>query len=115
MYPVLFLDIDGCLNSAETFRDPYALLIGTHAGHRVDPKMVARLDQVLDATGAKVVVSSSWRCGDEGQTVAQRLARAGFRHAGDVIGETSRLDGIRGMEIGAWLLDHPDVSTFAIG
>ncbi len=61
--PVLFLDIDGVLNS-EGWLARYqgrALHLPTHASEMIDPGAVARLDRIQRATGCLVVVSSSWR------------------------------------------------------
>src|ERR1700709_1279552 len=51
---VIFLDIDGVLNSTHTANPrsfPYI----------VDPELVTRLKDVLAKTGAEVVLSSTWR------------------------------------------------------
>jgi hypothetical protein len=76
--------------------------------------MLARLDRVLDATGAHVVISSCWRAGDGGQSVARILARCGLRHADQIVGETDKLDGIRGHDIADWLRAHRHTGAFAI-
>jgi len=47
---LIFLDIDGVLNSWEERRNDHFL-----------PDCVARLNQIVFATGAEVVLSSSWR------------------------------------------------------
>lgn len=51
--PLIFLDIDGVLNTHET--DPEVLCGQIH------PHKVRRLNQILRATGAKIVLSSAWR------------------------------------------------------
>jgi Swiss Army Knife RNA repair-like protein len=51
---VIFLDIDGVPNCKKTpnpRKFPYV----------VDKKLLARLRKLLDKTGAKVVLSSTWR------------------------------------------------------
>ncbi len=63
MTKLLFLDFDGVLNSdrnyrrlqmaAEPTRDEYGTLF--------DAKCVKRLREIIEATGAEIVVSSSWR------------------------------------------------------
>lgn len=50
---VLFLDIDGVLNAHEF--DP-AVMCG-----QINPDKVARLNRVLTASGASIVLSSAWR------------------------------------------------------
>ena len=54
---LIFLDIDGVLNyeGYERF---------TRSGTRfVDPVLIKRLKKIIDRTGAKVVLSSTWRRG----------------------------------------------------
>lgn len=107
---VLFLDIDGVLSCRTTDRQQ----VGRHRGERIDLDMLARLDEVLDRTGAQVVVSSAWRAGDAGMTVAAILRRAGLRNWRAVVDETPKRDTFRGHEIGEWLRVHPAVKAFAI-
>lgn len=61
MIKVLFLDIDGVLNTEwwytqldkNTPKDKY--------GYAFDPNSVANLKKILDETGAVIVISSSWK------------------------------------------------------
>lgn len=54
---LIFLDIDGVLNY-----EGYERL--TRSGTRfVDPILIKRLKKIIDCTGAKVVLSSTWRRG----------------------------------------------------
>ncbi len=46
--PVIFQDVDGVLNSEED-------------GRMIDPKLVERLDNLVEQTGAQIVLSSHWR------------------------------------------------------
>ena len=108
---VVFLDIDGVLNCAATFTSNETRMLGRYF---LDPAMLARLDRIVDATGARIVISSCWRIGDGGQGVARILAAAGLRHADAVVGETSRLGGERGLEIADWMKPRWDVEAFVI-
>ena len=101
---VLMLDFDGVVNS-RAYWDRYQA--GEIAklpdfAHAIDPEAVRRLNRVLVATGASVVVSRSWR---HGRTVAQRqaiLAARGFQ--GTVSDVTPDFRGApRGQEIRAWM------------
>lgn len=93
--PVIFLDIDGVMNNT-----------GEHAGGGpvswLDPTNVAILNKVVRATGAVVVISSSWRL-----SASLAELRAGFVAAGciaEIVDVTPDLDGPRrGREIRAWL------------
>lgn len=78
----------------------------------IDPLTVARLNRIVEATGAVVVVTSSWR----GQyNFQQRLDEQGF--IGTVAGETPYLGYSgrqRGDEIRKWLDTHGPVESIAI-
>ena len=58
MKKVLFLDIDGVLNTCwwdrKTPVDKY--------GYAFDPNAVANLRRIVEETGASIVISSSWKC-----------------------------------------------------
>jgi hypothetical protein len=59
---VLFLDVDGVLNSAEWFAKQPAMSPKMPLFLcAVDPKPVRRIQNVLSATGAVIVLSSTWR------------------------------------------------------
>ena len=52
---VIFLDVDGVLNSQQLFeKSEDAQLIS------VDEENIKNLKKIVDATGAKIVLSSSW-------------------------------------------------------
>ena len=52
----LFLDIDGPLNTGRNdYLDP------DRYGHHFDDKAVRNLRRIVEETGARIVVSSSWR------------------------------------------------------
>jgi hypothetical protein len=133
---VLFLDIDGVLNSAEYMRDRRTRRRPTP--HPIDATTVPRLNSITDRTGAAIVVSSTWRLAPEGNyaTPTDRMRDILSTHGvtGDVIGCTPYLihnvgDGpmvvqrARGDEIQAWMdcwesfgveLNEDIVESFAI-
>lgn len=108
---VVFLDFDGVLNST-TFHEasgkrqqpnslPSKLSMEWWA-EGVDPEAVARLNGLLKRTGAKVVVSSSWRLGTDERWLQRVLEMRGFE--GEVIGKTERwVERDRSYEIQRWL------------
>ena len=62
MNKYLFLDIDGVLNHDEWFKsEHYRKHQENWEKSMFDPECVARVNRILEATGAKLVVSSSWR------------------------------------------------------
>ena len=62
---VLFIDIDGVLNSDAFFSSKYhdrLLLSRGEHGTLHDPRACALLGKIKKATNCKIVMSSSWRC-----------------------------------------------------
>lgn len=60
---ILFLDIDGVLNS-ERYHDycyEKGLASDEKFGYPFDPEAVANLARIIDETGADIVISSSWK------------------------------------------------------
>jgi hypothetical protein len=113
---VIFLDIDGVLNVYSQGHDEYG---GTFHQHLVD-----NLKRVIEETGAKIVISSTWRFGG-----LQRMKDMWeFRGLpGEVIditpdcndlfneGSFVFLDQIeRGHEVEYWLDEHPEVEKYVI-
>jgi hypothetical protein len=98
---VIFLDIDGVLNCSRT-PNPRKL------PYVVDRKLLARLTKLLKRTGAKVVLSSTWRIDPVGCFAA--------RHWGvpfiDVCPDLPR--SARCKEIVKWLAAHPRVTRYAV-
>jgi hypothetical protein len=86
MKPLIFLDIDGVLNSAQFLADNtngegVVIVDGAFdaTGH-IDPLRVARLNRLIDATGAGVVLSSSWRKLFGLERTQSSLRAKGFAH-----------------------------------
>jgi HAD domain in Swiss Army Knife RNA repair proteins len=98
---IIFLDIDGVLNSDKTpnpRKFPYI----------VDKKLLRRLKKLLKRTNAKVVLSSSWRCDPVGLLAAKYWGVPFI----DVCPDKPRSP--RGKEMLEWLADHPKATRFAI-
>lgn len=110
---VIFLDIDGCLNDSFTVdRTPDGF-------YGIEAEKVERLNRIISATGAKVVVSSSWRIMHTLPEIEEFLREKGF--SGEIVGMTpvgkkapweSMRD--RGDEILAWLMGNEAVESFVI-
>lgn len=96
---VLFLDVDGVLNTYRGTAD-------------LEPRLVARVKAVLRKTGACLVMSSSWRqCQDYAARVWGAFGVAGpDQFVTPIHGALHR----RGSEIAAFLRDHPEVRRYAI-
>lgn len=89
----------------------------------IDPEAIALVNRIIDATGAVVVISSSWRHGKSHQRLEVPLKRRGF--TGKVIDATPLflkdkesndilVASERGHEIHDWLSRHPDVTSFIV-
>lgn len=108
---IIFLDIDGVLNYLKP-GSPHGSTFG-YARH-ILPEKVDILNEILDKTGAKVVLSSSWRhLVHQGHMTIygmQGLFRSHNINAtllGITPGETGD-DEPRCRQILAWLTSHPD-------
>ena len=62
-YPIIFLDFDGVLNTEKYYCElkSKGLPSDDKYGQLFDPEAVANLRKIIDATDARIVVSSSWR------------------------------------------------------
>ena len=90
---VIFLDVDGVLNSDEYF-------------DKIRNKL---LKQAVIQTGAKVVLSSSWRHTKNGEQLKELLAK--FEIYTD---RTPYLQNKRGIEIKQWLINNENIEDFVI-
>jgi len=114
---VIFLDCDGVMNSWG-----HDAATGYNGGRDFDtitPEIMGHLSSIVEATGAKVVISSVWR---KKYTIAEfNEAFRALGFTGEVIGRTPEMwrteDGSRlwrGDEILLWLRAHPEVESFVV-
>lgn len=61
MRKVIFLDIDGVLNTGRWHAQMGGNIPRDKYGYTFDPNAVANLRKILDETGAEIVISSSWK------------------------------------------------------
>lgn len=86
MKRLIFLDIDGVLNSVQfradnTNGEGVVIVDGVFdATAHIDPLRVARLNHLIDATDAEVVLSSSWRKLFGVERTQASLRAKGFAH-----------------------------------
>lgn len=141
---VVFLDVDGVLNSTAHLLSlkemapatseeegtifkvsPYLVRgypkdVLLHDIRSVDSKAVALLNNLLERSGAKVVISSSWRHLLPLPAMQGILEHHGFK--GEPLGMTPLQvtpppgcpEALRGHEIQAWLTEHPEIDRFVI-
>jgi hypothetical protein len=117
--PLIFLDIDGVLNStrfiAENTDGEGVLIVDGEldATAHIDPACVARLDRIIDVTSARVVLSSSWRQLFGLEKTQRSLKTKGFAHA--LADATARLPGeARHVEIRSYLASLRHEPAFVI-
>jgi hypothetical protein len=123
---LIFLDIDGVLNHQQFWHEQRQAdrrkelpEDAPDGAHDIDPVKMGLLNTLVDDTGAKVVISSSWRIGRSLDDLKELFDWFGF--TGDIIGKTPRLwfrhdqdedwrntSVPRGCEIKAWMENNKD-------
>lgn len=101
---IIFLDIDGCLNNKNTD--------WSNDGWGLDSYCVLLLHRILEATGAEVVLSSSWRYYPKGVEIVETALRPYKLYSMTETGKEAE-EG-RGSTIKRWLTQHPEVTEYAI-
>jgi hypothetical protein len=94
---VIFLDIDGVLVTPEEIALPR---VNEHSRH--NKRCVELLNRITNETGARIVVSSSWKS----FTNIKEILNDDFGVTGLVMGVTDGYAGSRGMQIRAWMERH---------
>ena len=105
---IIFLDVDGVLNSDEYF-DKIKNLDIQGIERDIDVEKIKLLKKAIDATGAEVVLSSSWRYTRNAQYLKELLLKYGI-----YVDSTPYIQNERGLEIRKWLSEHQDVEDFVI-
>ena len=111
---IIFLDIDGVLNSAVYDRQK------SPGDSNIDKTRLALVKELVDKTGAKIVFSTSWR--DHWDKNPEKREETGvvldreFSEAGlEIYDKTPKIGYLeRSEEISLWLKDNPDVTHFVI-
>ena len=80
---IVFLDIDGVLNSEQS-RDEFGSLV------EFSKKAVANLNEILSSTDALLVISSSWRIDWTLEEISRHLANQGVASP-KIVGKTPDL------------------------
>ena len=105
-YNVIFMDFDGVINSYKFIIDYIANFKSPtektyYITEHIDPAAIERVNKIVKALNAKVVISSAWRKSFNLDSLREILESKGF--VGEIIGETKVLDVDRGHEIQLWL------------
>ena len=104
---VLFLDIDGVLNT-------YGSSGSSVSWEHCKKDLMHNLERIIEETGAKIVISSSWR--EEG---IELLKENGFKHVDSIIGVVPLFDKdhkyieTRGEKILEWLKEN-EVEAYVV-
>ena len=116
---VIFLDFDGVLNSNAFLRSLSRTALSTPAAlcneEMIDPVNVARLQRLIDATDAEIVISSSWRCVHGIPELGRVLAARGCKRWPYDVTPGTFSHRPRSQEIREWLYDtDEEVSAFVV-
>lgn len=119
---VIFLDIDGVLNCRTS--KSYCVEDGGRVIKGVDSDKVKRLAKIVEATGAKIILSSDWKDGWSKYYTSQKpshakyldnhLYKKGKLTIKDKTPNTNKGSWFRGSEILAYLKTHQDVEDYVI-
>lgn len=102
---VLFLDIDGVLNTKN---------FDCFDNRLLDRAKVVLINQFVIKHDIRVVISSTWRTWYEYEEMKSIFFYAGFEQPDRIIGVTDCFSSFRGDEIDDWLDKHPEVTHYAI-
>lgn len=110
---IVFLDFDGVLNSEKYVRGckEYGVII--------DPARIILLKQLIDATDAKIVLSTAWRehwdqDDKKCDTVGRRINDLFKQYRLHIFDKIPSLGCCREDEIAAWLRNHTPVKNFVV-
>lgn len=104
MNKYIFLDIDGVLNSMDWFKQNKGV-----AGHtEINPDKVKMLKEIVDCTGAQIILSSTWRSlaahEDKPEHEMYTYLKTSLKKFGlSISGHTPCMQQNRPQEIKAWL------------
>jgi hypothetical protein len=128
--PVVVLDLDGVVNHQRLYDANLARGTPTPPEGWIDRACIARINSICERTGARIVISSSWRTYEtiRGQPVGGLVGTVAVLRAcgltAEVIGATpdhatpeqrerhQRAD--RWPEIHEWLAAHPEVGAWVV-
>lgn len=114
---VIFLDIDGVLNSQEWYTERMEKESSyDYPFDEFSPELVRRFNKIIEKSKADIVVSSTWRIGRSLPELRDLFRFVGIK--GNVIGKTSsnefRGDYVRGKEIKQWLEEQREEIQYVI-
>ena len=120
---VIFLDIDGVLNTSETFIERRKNYERTGVFNlEIDEFRLEYLKRIIDITGAKIVLSSTWRhfFKKENDKVLPTILKGKklydmlMRYGIEIYDKIPTTMGSREEQIQSWLLNRDDINNFVI-
>ena len=101
---IIFLDIDGVLNSHRKLKEVYEKTHKPHSGYNYpfDEICLQNLKELVTITNSKIVITSSWRRDQEGRDTLINALKE-YELEEHIIGYTPILGKSRGIEIQAYL------------
>lgn len=94
--PILFLDIDGVLNSVQFYAKHKHLHAARGQGiYSMDPACVNRVEQICDATRCSIVIMSTWRRVHSTSDIAKYFMMTGYSKVPPIVGATPVLSEVR--------------------
>ncbi len=129
---VIFADIDGVVNTLQIYKeipahlkdadlrqaDGYFFDLCDRSDKRVsNTQATLWLDKICRDNDAKIVISSTWRLGDDKDCTETKecLYNSGLGRDIEIIGKTPSSSSFhRGTEIKAYLEKHPEITNFVI-
>ena len=131
---VIFLDLDGVLNTEEYFASlkDKGLPTEDSFGNLFSPDAVENLRHIIETTNAQIVISSSWRYAglDAIKLMWENRCLPGILYditplfvaddyilahmSDETFDSDSAMTSAREMEISAWLQDHPEMTDYVI-
>lgn len=108
---VIFLDIDGVLNTSRNTANE--VRVEENSMDKISREKIALLNTLIEDTGAKVVISSTWRKLYTQIELEEIFKNFGF--VGEIIGMTPcSSHGFRGLEIRQWHYGRKDIENYII-
>ena len=108
---IIFLDIDGVMNSEVYHR---SLNTKKKGWRRFEPEAVKMIKKLVEEFNAKIVVSSLWRFVAKKELVTELKETELINHL-HIDWKTPIIEpGHRGREIKLWLDEHPEIKEFVI-
>lgn len=107
---IIFLDVDGVLNSDEFRKEQYMILKrAIRTEEFFDPFCLECLKEIVEATDAKIVITSSMMINDM-DLLRNKLGEYGI----DILDKTEHYGDRRGAQIREWLSEHNNVENYII-